>query len=58
MVENVWKDTSTTSFVFMLWCSIKHGDNLNFTLPFIYKIENENLSFIYVYQELHSSRRF
>jgi hypothetical protein len=29
-VKNVWSCTSTTPYVFMAWCLVKHRDNFNF----------------------------
>jgi hypothetical protein len=34
MDKNVWSYISTPSYVFMLWCLVKHKDNFTFTFTF------------------------
>jgi hypothetical protein len=34
-VKNAWSYTSTSQFVFMVWCFVKHRDNLTFTFTYI-----------------------
>jgi hypothetical protein len=34
-VNNVWSYTSTSQYVFMAWCLVKHRDNCNFDFTFL-----------------------
>jgi hypothetical protein len=36
VVKNVWSYTSTSQYVFMAWCSVKHKDNFTFTMEEVY----------------------